>query len=56
MIKGADPPELRTDRPVVIYCAAGVRSARAVAALAARGITGPVSLAGGIDAWLDRQG
>jgi len=56
VLEGTDPPELTTDRPVVIYCAGGVRSARAVAALAARGITGPVSLAGGIDAWLDRQG
>jgi len=56
VLEGTDPPELTTDRPVVIYCAGGVRSARAVAALASRGITGPVSLAGGIDAWLDRQG
>lgn len=41
--------------PVVVYCAGGVRSAQAVRALQEGGVTGPVSLAGGIDAWLDRQ-
>ena len=50
------PPAPEPGRDVVIYCAGGVRSARAVRALAERGITGPVSLAGGIDVWLDRQG
>ena len=55
VLDGVDPPGLDAGHPVVVYCAGGVRSARAVAALAARGITGPVSLAGGIDAWLDRQ-
>ncbi|AGP31559.1 ThiF family adenylyltransferase [Corynebacterium terpenotabidum] len=41
-----------TDRPLVVYCAAGVRSAQAVEILAASGIEG-VSLPGGINAWLD---
>lgn len=41
--------------PVVVYCAGGVRSATAVRALREAGVTGPLSLAGGIDAWLDRQ-
>lgn len=50
------PPTPTPDQDVVIYCAGGIRSARAVRALAERGVTGPVSLAGGIDAWLNRQG
>lgn len=40
-----------TDGPVTVYCASGVRSARAVAALRARGVVA-VSLAGGIDRWI----
>lgn len=39
--------------PAVVYCAGGVRSAQAVSALAERGITGLVSLRGGIDRWLE---
>lgn len=54
--EGFIPPEVSSGRPVVIYCAGGVRSAQAVRALSAAGVSGPVSLAGGIDAWLDRQG
>lgn len=54
--EGFIPPEVRSGRPVVFYCAGGVRSAAAVRALAAVGVSGPVSLAGGIDAWLDRWG
>ena len=50
------PPTPAPGQDVVIYCAGGIRSARAVRALAERGVTGPVSLAGGIDAWLNRQG
>lgn len=42
------------DRPLVVYCAAGVRSAEAVDILAASGITG-TSYPGGINAWLDAQ-
>lgn len=56
--EGIIPAELTTagDRPVVIYCAGGVRSATAVRALNRAGFSNPVSLAGGIDAWLDRAG
>ena len=42
------------DRPVVVHCKSGGRSARAVAMLRARGIDAR-NLAGGIDAWLARQ-
>ncbi len=46
----------RESRPVVIHCAGGIRSARAVEALNQRGfIEGIYSLRGGIDAWLDKQ-
>lgn len=41
-------------RPVVVYCAAGTRSAQAVEILADAGITG-VDYPGGINAWLERQ-
>jgi rhodanese-related sulfurtransferase len=39
------------ERPVVLYCLSGGRSARAAAALHRRGFLNPVSLAGGILAW-----
>ncbi len=55
ILAGTDPAELDTTRPVVVYCAGGVRSARAVAALESRGHTGLLSLRGGIDAWLEAQ-
>ena len=41
-------------RPLVVYCAAGVRSAQALEILAASGIGG-IDLPGGINAWLERQ-
>lgn len=41
-------------RPLVVYCAAGTRSAQAVEILADAGITG-VEYPGGINAWLERQ-
>ncbi|MGP6175102.1 ThiF family adenylyltransferase [Corynebacterium sp. A21] len=53
--EGFVPPEITAEQPVVIYCAGGVRSAKAVGALQEVGVHGTVSLAGGIDAWLDRQ-
>lgn len=59
IMDGVVPEELRAGleagRPVVVYCAGGVRSAKAVRALAERGVKGPASLVGGIDAWLDRR-
>lgn len=42
--------------PVVVQCAGGVRSARAVDAMQRRAIEGLVSLRGGIDAWQKKQG
>jgi rhodanese-related sulfurtransferase len=39
------------ERPVVLYCLSGGRSARAAAALRRLGFSNPVSLAGGILAW-----
>lgn len=53
--EGFIPSEITADHPVVIYCAGGVRSAKAVSALQELGAHATVSLAGGIDAWLDRQ-
>lgn len=40
---------------VVVYCAGGIRSARAVEALTSRGVSGLTSLRGGIDTWLERH-
>ena len=39
------------ERPLVLYCLSGGRSARAAAALQRLGFANPVSLAGGILAW-----
>lgn len=44
----------RAQRPLVVYCAAGVRSRRALEILAASGISA-VDYPGGINAWLDRR-
>jgi adenylyltransferase/sulfurtransferase len=45
-----DGAELPADRPIVVYCHHGIRSATARDALLARGLDA-TSLAGGIDAW-----
>ena len=60
IIAGETPEEVSSAqaeaRPVVLHCAGGIRSARAVNILNERGFTeGIYSLRGGIDAWLDRQ-
>ena len=60
IMDGENPKEIaqaqQESRPVVIHCAGGIRSARAVEALNQRGFTeGIYSLRGGIDAWLDKQ-
>ena len=47
--------ELPRDRPVVVYCQHGVRSARAIAALAAQGFTNLTNLSGGYSAWAARD-
>ncbi|MFI5414945.1 MAG: molybdopterin-synthase adenylyltransferase MoeB [Candidatus Lutacidiplasmatales archaeon] len=44
---------VRRDRPVVVYCKSGRRSADAVRFLTARGFTNVRSLAGGLDAWAE---
>ena len=41
----------RKDRPVIVYCESGERSARAAAALKKQGYTRVVNLSGGIGAW-----
>lgn len=46
--------ELDGERPLVVYCRTGVRSARAVAMLRQAGRTEVLNLAGGIMAWADR--
>ncbi len=43
--------ELRSGRPVVLYCHSGQRSARALSALREAGLTGLSHLKGGITAW-----
>ena len=43
--------EVPDDRPVVVVCHHGVRSAQAVGFLRRRGVPGAVNLKGGIDAW-----
>ncbi len=43
--------ELPHDKPLVVMCHAGGRSARATRFLEERGFTNAANLAGGIDAW-----
>ncbi|WP_432523736.1 molybdopterin-synthase adenylyltransferase MoeB [Kineococcus sp. SYSU DK006] len=47
----ADPARLAADRPLVLHCAGGTRSARALRALRAAGRADVVHLRGGITAW-----
>lgn len=44
--------EIPQDRPVVIYCNSGARSAQACAFMAAKGFENMHNLAGGILAWV----
>lgn len=39
------------DKPIILYCASGMRSLKACGELKKLGFTRPHSLAGGIDAW-----
>lgn len=60
IVDGETPEEIASaqaeERPVVLHCVGGIRSARAVEILNQRGFTeGIYSLRGGIDAWLDKQ-
>ena len=41
----------RKDRPVIVYCDGGERSAKAIAALKKQGFTRVANLSGGIAAW-----
>jgi hydroxyacylglutathione hydrolase len=43
--------EIRIDRPVILHCQAGARSAIAASVLQARGVPNVVNLAGGFAAW-----
>jgi rhodanese-related sulfurtransferase len=45
---------LPRDRPLVVLCHHGIRSAHVAAWLRAHGLTNAVNLAGGIDAWARR--
>ena len=51
--RGAVPDPVAAGAQVLVYCAAGVRSAQAVAILQEAGYTGMTSLDGGIEGWLD---
>ncbi|MEW5892540.1 MAG: rhodanese-like domain-containing protein [Pseudomonadota bacterium] len=44
--------DIPKDKPVIIYCNSGARSAQACAFLAAKGYTNMHNLAGGIMAWM----
>lgn len=47
--------EIPSDRPVVVYCAVGARSAAVVEALRERGHARAYNIAGGIVAWMNGQ-
>ena len=51
---GARAVELPRDRPIVVYCKAGVRGARALQALKAAGFKDVANLEGGLMAWAQR--
>jgi len=48
---GADIAGKRKDRPVILYCDSGNRSAKAAAVLRGQGYTRVLNLSGGIGAW-----
>jgi rhodanese-related sulfurtransferase len=43
--------EIPRDRPVVVFCHTGVRSANLIRALRGQGYTNLINMVGGIDAW-----
>jgi rhodanese-related sulfurtransferase len=47
--------ELPKDKPIVVYCRSGARSARAVAFLRAQGFANAFSLSGGFMGWTEFQ-
>jgi rhodanese-related sulfurtransferase len=48
---GAELAAKRKDRPLIVYCDTGNRSAKAAAALKSQGYTRVVNLSGGLGAW-----
>jgi molybdopterin/thiamine biosynthesis adenylyltransferase/rhodanese-related sulfurtransferase len=44
-------PEIPRDRPVIVFCHVGVRSARLIEQLRDKGYTNLINMIGGIDAW-----
>ena len=48
---GADLAGKRKDRPVILYCEGGNRSAKAAAVLKGQGYTRVLNLSGGLGAW-----
>lgn len=46
-----DPAHAHRERPVIVYCRTGGRSALTAGALRALGVREPLSLAGGVLAW-----
>lgn len=47
-------PEIPRDRPVVVFCHAGVRSANLIEQLRAQGYTNLINMIGGIDDWASK--
>ncbi|HIW63827.1 MAG TPA: adenylyltransferase/sulfurtransferase MoeZ [Candidatus Stackebrandtia excrementipullorum] len=54
IVSGAALSELPTDRQAVFYCKAGVRSAEALAAAKAAGLSNAVHVQGGVLAWINQ--
>ena len=50
-LDGAELAAKRKDRPVIVYCDTGNRSAKAAAALRSKGYARVMNLSGGIGAW-----
>lgn len=48
---GEAPVAKKKDKPVIVYCDSGNRSAKAAAALRSQGYAKAVNLAGGLGAW-----
>ncbi len=51
LASGAELAAKRKDRPLIVYCDTGNRSAKAAAALKSQGYTRVVNLSGGLGAW-----
>jgi len=51
LASGAELAAKRKDRPLIVYCDTGNRSAKAAAALKSQGYTRVLNLSGGLGAW-----